>query len=95
MVGAFRKVGFAEGISFLALLSIAMPLKYLYGQPIAVKIVGWVHGMLFVAYVILANRAAEELRWPTKRLIVAYVAAILPFGTFVFDRKYLRHVPPL
>jgi integral membrane protein len=47
----FRMIGIAEGISFLVLLIIAMPLKYFYNQPLAVKYVGWAHGALFVAYI--------------------------------------------
>ena len=49
-----RKAGIAEGISFLVLLGIAMPLKYLFDQPMAVTIVGWAHGVLFVVFIFLA-----------------------------------------
>lgn len=94
MRNAFRLVGLAEGISFLALLGVAMPLKYVWGLPLAVKVVGWIHGALFIAYAYLANRVAYEEGWPGKRLAGALLAAVLPFGPFVFDRRYLASPSP-
>ena len=76
-----------EGVSLLVLLFIAMPLKYIWQQPMAVKIIGWVHGALFVLFMILAFRVYEQKSWSFKKLILAFVAAFLPFGTFVFDKK--------
>ena len=76
-----------EGVSLLVLLFIAMPLKYIWQQPMAVKIIGWIHGALFVLFMILAFRVYEQKSWPFKKLILAFVAAFLPFGTFVFDKK--------
>lgn len=90
MLQRFRTIGYAEGISFLLLLGVAMPLKYLYGQPVAVKFVGWIHGMLFVAYFFTASQLSQTEKWPAKQFIAACAAALLPFGTFVFDWKYLR-----
>lgn len=86
----FRKTGIAEGISLLVLLFIAMPLKYFAGIPEAVKFTGWIHGILFIAYCWLAYVVKEEKKWPFKMLAFAFLAAFLPFGTFVFDRQ-LRH----
>lgn len=82
-----RKTGIAEGISFLVLLLIAMPLKYLYNMPLAVKYTGWAHGFLFVVYVMLAYYAKEVYGWPFKRFLLAFVAAWLPLGTFFFDGR--------
>ncbi|WP_317048755.1 DUF3817 domain-containing protein [Hymenobacter sediminis] len=62
-LGRLRVVGFLEGISFLVLLGIAMPLKYLLGQPEAVRIVGMAHGVLFVAYVLLVLQVSLERSW--------------------------------
>lgn len=90
MVKRFKLVGYAEAISFLLLLGVAMPLKYLYGMKIAVRIVGSLHGALFIAYAILANQLAQEQRWPGKKLAAALIAAVLPFGPLVFDRKFLK-----
>lgn len=76
-----------EGISLLVLLFIAMPLKYIWQQPGAVKVVGWIHGALFVLFMLLAIRVYEQRAWPFKKLVFAFVAAFLPFGTFVFDKQ--------
>lgn len=86
-ISLLRKTGIAEGVSFLFLLLIAMPMKYFYGMPIAVKITGSIHGFLFVAYVALAYYAKEVYNWPLKRFLVAFVSAWLPMGTFFFDSK--------
>jgi len=86
-IGFLRKVGLIEGISLLVLLFIAMPLKYIWNEPGAVKVVGWIHGGLFVLFMILAFRVYEQKAWPFKKLVMAFVAAFLPFGTFVFDKQ--------
>lgn len=80
-------VGIAEGISFLVLLFIAMPLKYAAGFPLAVTVVGSIHGFLFIAYVIAMIRALTQYKWGAKKISGVFVAALLPFGTFVLDRK--------
>ena len=89
-VKSFRRIGYLEGSSFLILLGIAMPLKYLADFPMAVRIVGWVHGVFFIFYVMEAFSLAEVLQWKRKRLMLALIAAVLPFGPFVFDRRFLR-----
>lgn len=87
---ALRFAGITEGISYLLLLGVAMPLKYLAGWPLGVTLVGWAHGVLFVGYLGLAALAWWQFRWPFRRLIEAFFAALLPFGPFVWDRKVLR-----
>ena len=82
-----RKTGIAEGISFLLLLGIAMPLKYLLKQPMAVTIVGWAHGILFVAFLFLAWEVKTDRNKSWKWFALAFLAAILPTGTFFFDKK--------
>ena len=82
-----RKTGIAEGISFLLLLLIAMPLKYIFDLPLTVKYTGWAHGLLFVLYVAQAYYVKEVYNWPLKKFIYAFVAAWLPIGTFVYDRQ--------
>ena len=82
-----RKTGIAEGISFLVLLLIAMPLKYAFDLPLAVKYVGWAHGLLFVVYVALAFYVKEFYNWPFKKFVFAFIAAWLPLGTFVYDKQ--------
>ena len=81
-----RKAGIAEGISFLVLLGIAMPLKYFFQQPMAVKIVGWAHGVLFVAFIGLAMVVKAERNKSFKWLVIAGLAALVPLGTFWFDK---------
>jgi integral membrane protein len=78
----FRTVSLAEGISFLVLLCIAMPLKYAANLPIAVMIAGMVHGLLFLAYVGLAWDQRIAQRWDAKRFLVVLVASVLPTGPF-------------
>jgi integral membrane protein len=81
-----RRVGFAEGVSYLVLLGIAMPLKYLADRPEVVTWVGWIHGMLFVLFVAALAHAAALRRWRTPRIAGAFIASLVPFGTFVLDR---------
>ncbi len=83
----FRTAGIAEGISFLVLLCIAMPLKYFFEQPMAVTVVGWMHGILFVLFVSLAWDVKSDLNKPFKWFGTALIAALLPTGTFFFDKK--------
>ena len=82
-----RKTGIAEGISFLVLLCIAMPLKYLLHQPMAVKIFGWAHGMLFVSFLFFAWEVKTDRNKSLKWFATAFLAAIIPTGTFFFDKK--------
>ncbi|ULQ51625.1 DUF3817 domain-containing protein [Flavihumibacter fluvii] len=89
-INLFRKIGYAEGVSFLLLVAIAMPLKYVFGIPEAVRYLGWAHGILFVVYCYMVVQAAQELRWPFGKIFLAFLAALLPFGPFLFDRLYLR-----
>ncbi len=83
----FRWIGWAEAISFLLLLGIAMPLKYMAGMPLGVRVVGAAHGALFVLYVVAAVRAARHDRWSFKQLVIAWVASLLPFGPFLIDHR--------
>jgi len=80
----------AEGISFLVLLGIAMPLKYFAGLPMAVKIVGYIHGFLFVAFVILALEAKSLYSKSFGWLAAAFLASLLPFGTFIMDARWKK-----
>jgi integral membrane protein len=80
----------AEGISFLVLLGIAMPLKYVAGMPQAVKIVGSIHGALFIGYLAVVYFAASAWKWPAAKIMMALAAAVFPFGPFWFDAKLKR-----
>ena len=85
----FRMVSVVEGLSFLTLLLIAMPLKYYFGMPIAVRIVGMAHGMLFLLYLLLAFQTGLDRKWSKELWIIALVTASLPFG-FVYLEKRLN-----
>ena len=95
MLNVFRWIGRMEGISFLLLLGIAMPLKYIGGIPEAVSVVGMAHGILFMAYVGLLFSLALEHRWQMSLLFKGFLAAVLPLGTFVFERKYMPTIEEL
>jgi integral membrane protein len=86
-IARLRFIGIAEGVSLLVLLGIAMPLKYMAGIPEAVKIIGWIHGLLFVLFMAAVLYVYLTRKWPFKKLVFAFVAAFLPFGTFVFDAQ--------
>jgi integral membrane protein len=80
-----RWVGYAEGISFLVLLGIAMPLKYWAGYPLMVTVIGSIHGGLWILYLLAAGWAARVQKWGIGTMIGAFAASVLPFGPFVFD----------
>jgi integral membrane protein len=88
--GRFRLIAWLEGLSFLVLLGIAMPLKYFAHLPLAVRVAGSAHGLLFVLYVIAVAGAYGAGRWRASRAAWAVVAAVLPFGAFVFDARLRR-----
>lgn len=89
-VGRFRLISLVEGISYVVLVGVAMPLKYLAGQPLAVRIVGGLHGALFVLFVIALLAAARAHRWPLRAQAIAMIAAVLPLGAFWLERALRR-----
>ena len=89
-MGFFRMVALLEGVSYLALLLFAMPLKYIWEIEIYVQTIGMAHGLLFIAYIILALFLYQKKFWTKKDFIIILIASILPFGTFFVDRKYLQ-----
>lgn len=87
MVTTFRVIAMLEGISYLLLLGIAMPLKYLGGIHEAVTVAGWIHGGLFVLYLFALAAAWITQRWSIERVIIAGIASVVPFAPFFVDRK--------
>ena len=87
----FRLTAFLEGISFVFLLGIAMPLKYFYEIPEAVKIIGMIHGVLFILYTIFLLMIHLKLKWKISKTILVFLAAFIPFGTFCADFKFFRN----
>jgi len=90
MISIFRLVAFLEGVSYILLLFIATPIKYLKDDPQYVKLLGMPHGILFMAYIALAFVLRSDFNWPKRDFRFILLAAIIPFGTFYIDKKYLR-----
>jgi integral membrane protein len=89
-LGRLRAIGLVEGASYMVLLGVAMPLKYFAGVPMAVKVVGWTHGVLFISFCAALAHAFFAARWSVGRAAVVFIAALLPFGTFVIDGRLKR-----
>lgn len=85
----FRTISLAEGASLLILLFIAMPIKYFMAIPEVVKVVGWMHGILFIVYVGMLIIVQLTQRWSFIFFVGAFLASLVPFGTFILD-KHLR-----
>lgn len=86
-IGRLRAIGWIEAVSFLLLLGVAMPLKYLAGMPEAVKVAGWLHGLLFLAFCMCLLVVHGDRQWPLRWTATVLLAALLPFGPFVIDRR--------
>ena len=86
-IGRLRLIGMIEGLSLILLMFIAMPLKYIWGDPSMVKVVGQVHGLLWVVFcfVLYDTKSSEE--WTFKQALIPFIASIIPFGPFIVDRK--------
>lgn len=87
MIRPLRILGNIEGISYLLLLGIAMPMKYIMEIPEAVKIVGMAHGVLFLAYSLLLTLCMKNFKWKFGFGAYLFIATLIPFGTFVTDKK--------
>lgn len=90
MIKTFRIISFLEGISYLLLLFVAVPIKYFGENETYVKMLGMPHGLLFLGYIILAIMLKYELEWKSKTFWTILVASVIPFGIFYIDKKYLR-----
>ena len=91
----FRLAALLEGWSYLVLLFIAMPLKYAAGMPLAVRVAGSIHGLLFIVFIATLYRVSLRRNWPLRRAFRAFVCSIVPFGAFVFDRSLRREIAAL
>ena len=86
-VSFLRTVTLLEAISYLILLFVAMPLKYVWGLPLAVKIAGSIHGGLFVLFCFALWRVLMHASWPFSRAALLFIASLLPFAPFFLDRR--------
>jgi len=89
-LGRLRIIAFLEGISFLLLMFVAMPLKYIGGYLHATQDVGMAHGVLFILYIFMVIPVQQQFKWSIKTTFLVLLASILPFGTFVADAKVFK-----
>ena len=87
----FRGIALLEGVSYILLLFVAVPIKYLNGDPQYVKLLGMPHGILFMTYIVLALWLKPEYKWNQRTFVIVLLASIIPFGTFYVDKKFLKH----
>ena len=92
MISLFRKVALLEGLSYIILLFIDVPLKYLFKNVCLVKLLGMPHGILFIAYIIFSLILYKKMKWSSLDFIIILSASLIPFGTFYIDRKYLKNL---
>jgi len=90
LLPVFRIVALLEGVSYILLLFIASPIKWFYNDPQYVKMLGMPHGILFIAYVVIAVIISSDMKWSTRTLWIVLIASVIPFGTFYIDKKYLK-----
>lgn len=89
-IGFLRVVAFIEGLSYLVLLGIAMPLKYAAGMPEAVRVAGMAHGVLFMLFCAVLAAVWLRHRWPMARAALVFASALMPVATFIMDRWLRR-----
>jgi integral membrane protein len=89
-LGRLRVLGFVEGVSFLLILFVTMPLKYYFDQPQPNKVIGMAHGVLFIGYCYLVVAVGFDKGWNWKVIGLGLLASIIPFGTFWADWKFFR-----
>ena len=91
-LGRLRIIAFLEGLSFIVLIGIAVPLKYVFGYEHATQEVGMAHGLLFITYTLLLIPVRESKNWNKSQTALAFAASLLPFGTFVAEYHWFRKI---
>ncbi len=89
-IGRFRLLSFIEGASLLLILFVTMPLKYGLGIEGPNKVIGMMHGVLFMLYLLVVIQSKITRNWPYKIMFIALIVSIVPFGTFWADKKYFK-----
>jgi integral membrane protein len=91
-----RRTSLVEAVSYLLLLAVAMPIKYAWADPRPVKVMGMLHGLLFLLLIWLLLRARFEKNWPLSRLGLLFAASLVPLWPFFLDRRVRRWIagPP-
>ncbi|MDR6571306.1 integral membrane protein [Chitinophaga ginsengisegetis] len=87
MINLYRKTALIEAVSYLILLFVAMPMKYIFSVPEPVKYFGWLHGVLFIAFIALLLSCWIKYRWSIVRVAGFFVGSLLPFVPFIFEKK--------
>ena len=90
MIKLFRLTALLEGISYILLLFIAVPIKYFLDDPTYVKLLGMPHGILFIAYIFFSIAGKFKYKWGFKDFFIISSASLVPFGTFYVDRTYIK-----
>ncbi|WP_187478322.1 DUF3817 domain-containing protein [Amniculibacterium sp. G2-70] len=93
MINLYRKIALLEATSYLFLLFIAMPFKYILEIPELVKHFGWIHGVLAIVYVVILIIAAIQYKWSIWRVILYFTASVLPVIPFILDKKLKKEYP--
>jgi len=86
----FKQIALLEGVSLLLLIFFAMPMKYVIDEPIYVRVIGMIHGVLFIIYILWAVILKFKENWEWSKFLIICTASVIPFGTFYIDRKYLK-----
>ena len=89
MIYIYRLIAFLEGVSYILLLLLAVPVKYLLNEAFYVKILGMPHGILFIIYILFSIIAKIKYNWSFRKFLVISIASLIPFGNFYVDKKYL------
>ena len=90
MINLFRITALLEGVSYLLLLFIAVPIKYILDDPSYVKLLGMPHGILFMIYIFFSITGKYKYNWSYKDFFIISTASVVPFGTFYVEHKYLK-----
>ncbi|WP_202912272.1 DUF3817 domain-containing protein [Sphingobacterium olei] len=90
--GRLRIMGFLEGISLVVLVFVAVPMKYLLDDESLTKMMGPIHGALFLLFLLNACSAGIEQKWKVKTIGMILASCFIPFGTFYVDYKFLKNI---
>ncbi len=91
-IGRLRILGFLEGVSLLVLIFVGVPLKYYFDSPDFTKILGPIHGAIFLLFLVNAFSVGVEQDWKFKTIWKVILATFIPFGTFYIDNKILSKI---
>ena len=91
MKTVFRLITILEGLSYVLLLFVAVPVKYFGNNDVFVKLLGMPHGILFMGYLLFAFYLKDTYQWKWRQTLIVLIASVIPFGTFYVDRKYLKN----